>query len=167
MNEDAKKTALRMIPYGLYVMAAEDEGGEVSAATISWITQCSFAPPMVAVGVKKDSRGHHLIQQTKVFALSFLGKDQGPVAKSFFKAAAKADGALNGHAYRSGDNGAPILEDALAHLECKLVSVAEGSDHDLFVAEVTAAGSRAEPEGRPDELSLRVSDLGAKMFYGG
>ena len=36
MDDDAKKTALRMIPYGIYVMTAEDSDGNVAAATVNW-----------------------------------------------------------------------------------------------------------------------------------
>ena len=42
MNEDAKKTALRMIPYGLYVLTAEGKNGAVAAATVNWVTQSAF-----------------------------------------------------------------------------------------------------------------------------
>src|SRR5207244_10217055 len=52
MNEDAKKTALRMIPYGIYVLTADDGSGNVAAATVNWVTQTAFSPPLVVVGVK-------------------------------------------------------------------------------------------------------------------
>ena len=46
MDEDAKKTALRMIPYGMVVLTSKaKEGQEVGAATLNWITQTSFSPP--------------------------------------------------------------------------------------------------------------------------
>ena len=64
MDSDLKKTALRMIPYGLYVMTTETEDGRVSAATVNWVTQASFQPPLVVVGVKVDSAGHNLIQES-------------------------------------------------------------------------------------------------------
>ena len=44
MDELAKKTALRMIPYGLYVLTSEDNQGRISGATINWVTQTSFQP---------------------------------------------------------------------------------------------------------------------------
>jgi len=50
MDPNAKKTALRMIPYGLFVLTAA-KGDRVSAGTVNWVTQASFAPPLVAVGV--------------------------------------------------------------------------------------------------------------------
>ena len=45
-----------MIPYGLYVMTAKDKDGRILDATVNWITQASFKPPLVAVGVKADSQ---------------------------------------------------------------------------------------------------------------
>ncbi len=42
MDANAKKTALRMIPYGLYVLTAEAKDGRVAAATVNWVTQTAF-----------------------------------------------------------------------------------------------------------------------------
>ena len=60
MDANAKKTALRMIPYGLYVLTAEARDGRVAAATVNWVTQASFEPPLVVVGVKVGSSPHTL-----------------------------------------------------------------------------------------------------------
>ena len=74
MDAEAKKTALRMIPYGLYVLTAEGEDGKVAASTVNWVTQTAFQPPLVVVGVKADSGAHSIIKQRGTFALNFLGK---------------------------------------------------------------------------------------------
>src|SRR5215467_14225240 len=87
MDANAKKTALRMIPYGLYVLTAKGKDGAVTAATVNWVTQASFAPPLVVVGVKADSHPHPVIKEAQAFALNVLGKDQGPTAFTFFKPA--------------------------------------------------------------------------------
>ena len=55
MDADAKKTALRMIPYGIYVMTSEDSDGTISAATVNWVTHTSFDPPLVVIGVKSEA----------------------------------------------------------------------------------------------------------------
>ena len=55
MDEDKKKSTLRMIPYGLYVMTAKDGDDTVGAGTVNWVTQTSFDPTLVAIGVKVDS----------------------------------------------------------------------------------------------------------------
>ena len=65
MDEAAKKTALRMIPYGMFVLTTKSSDGKnLGAATVNWITQTSFAPPLIAVGVKADSPAHVHIKGT-------------------------------------------------------------------------------------------------------
>ena len=88
MNADAKKIALRMIPYGIYVLTVDDGKGGVAAATVNWVTQTAFAPPLVVVGVKTDSGAYALLKNTKSFVLNMLGKDQKGLAFTFFKPAA-------------------------------------------------------------------------------
>src|ERR1700752_1177922 len=99
MDQDAKKTALRMIPYGIYVLTADDGKGNIAAATVNWVTQSAFAPPLVVVGVKTDSGAYHAIKTAQTFVLNMLGKDQKGLAFTFFKPATVADGKLSGQAF--------------------------------------------------------------------
>ena len=167
MNEDAKKTALRMIPYGLYVLTAEAGDGRVAAATVNWVTQASFAPPLVAVGVKADSGAHAVIKETGVFALNFLGKDQQGAAFAFFKPLERDGDSIGGEAFEKGPSGAPLILSCPAWVECKIAGTVAGGDHTIFVGEVTAAGVRTEPEGRADDAILWLKDLGDTVYYGG
>jgi flavin reductase (DIM6/NTAB) family NADH-FMN oxidoreductase RutF len=166
MDPNAKKTALRMIPYGLYVLTAES-GPDTAAATVNWVTQASFAPPLVAVGVKADSHVHAVIKQANAFALNVLGKGQDAMAYAFFKPAERQGSTISGQPYRAGSTGAPILANAPAFVECRLVATVEKGDHSLFVGEVVDAGVAKPPEGRADEATLWLRDLGDKVFYGG
>lgn len=167
MNPDAKETALRMIPYGLYVLTAENEAGQVAAATVNWVTQASFEPPLVVVGVKADSHAHALIKETEAFALNVLSKKQPSVAFTFFKPAQKEGQKISDQPYHAGQTGSPILDNAPAFVECRLVDTVERGDHSVFVGEVVNAGVSAEPEGRPDDDTLWLKDLGEDVFYGG
>ena len=72
MDSQVKKSVLRMIPYGLYVLTSESKDGNIAAATINWVTQASFEPPLIAIGVKADSGAHEIIKESKVFALNYL-----------------------------------------------------------------------------------------------
>ena len=167
MNADDKKQALRMIPYGLYVLAAESKDGRVAASTVNWVTQASFEPPLVAVGVKADSGAHSIIKESKTFALNILGKGQESMAFSFFKPVEREGNSIAGEPFSSGASGAPILSNAQAFLECKLVETTEIGDHSLFIGEVVGAGTPKEVVGRPDDSTLTLRDLGEKTFYGG
>ena len=166
MDDAAKKTALRMIPYGIYVLTAKS-GLEAAAATVNWVTQTSFEPPLLAVGVKADSGAYALIKKTNVFALNMLGKGQQAVGFTFFKPA-KLDGdSISGEPFKPGANGSPILSNAIASMECKVVSIVEQGDHHVIVGQVTDANVARQPEGRADDAILWMKDLGEKVFYGG
>ncbi len=167
MDAAAKKTALRMIPYGLYVLTGETKEGRAAAATVNWVTQASFEPPLLVVGVKVDSSAHSVIKDAGTFGLNVLGKDQEQMAYTFFKPALREGGSIGGHACRTGTTGAPILDDCPAYVECELVETVELGDHSVFVGKVVQAGVKYRGEGRPDDLTLTLSDLGAKVFYGG
>ena len=167
MDANAKKTALRMIPYGLYVLTAADRNDEVAAATVNWVTQASFTPPLVVVGVKADSSVHALIKRTRAFALNVLGKQQQAAAFAFFKPTNREGDRLNGEVVRAGFTGSPLLETAPAFVECRVVEIVEKGDHSIVIGEVVDAGVRGEIVGRPDDATLWLKDLGEKTFYGG
>ena len=167
MNDDAKKTALRMIPYGLYILTAEGKDGAVAAATINWVTQASFAPPLVALGVKTDSGAHAIIKDTKIFALNVLGKNQQGMAFNFFKSHERDGDSIGGEPFDKSPAGAPILRHTPAWVECKLVDTVERGDHSVFIGEVTEAGVSKQPEGRADDATLWLKDLGERVYYGG
>ena len=167
MDANAKKTALRMIPYGLYVLTAKGKDDTVAAATVNWVTQASFAPPLVVVGVKADSHPHPLIKESRAFALNVLGKEQGAMAFTFFKPATREGQTISGEPFHWGSTGAPILERAPAFVECRLVDSVERGDHSIFVGEVVEAGLAKAPEGRADDATLWLKDLGPNIFYGG
>jgi flavin reductase (DIM6/NTAB) family NADH-FMN oxidoreductase RutF len=166
MNVDAKKTVLRMIPYGIYVLTAEDGAGNVAAATVNWVTQTAFAPPLLVVGVKTDSGAYKTIQAAKSFALNMLGKEHKSLAFTFFRPTDVTDGKLSGQPYRKGTTGAPILIDAPGAVECKVTTVVEQGDHHIVVGEVVEAHLK-RPLAGPDTAILEMKDLGDNVFYGG
>ena len=167
MDDATKKTTLRMIPYGLYVLTAKDDAGNVAAATVNWVTQASFSPPLVVVCVKADSFIHTVIESSGSFALNVLGKDQGPLAFTFFKPAELDGDSISGEPFKLGESGSPILESTPAFIECEVIEVVKKGDHSVVVGKVLDVGIQKQPEGRPDEEILWPKDLGPNIFYGG
>lgn len=161
MDEAAKKTALRMIPYGMFVLSTKDNNGPgVNAATINWATQTSFKPPLVAVGVKADSGVHQQIRDSGVFAINVIGKDQKDIAFTFFKPQKPEGNSLGGHNFELGKNtGCPLFLNLPAWWECKVVGEVAKGDHTLFVGEVLDAGIRR------DDQAILMRDHG--LNYGG
>ncbi len=166
MNADAKKTVLRMIPYGIYVLTAAD-GNNLAAATVNFVTQTSFGPPLVVVGVKADAGSYQTVKTAGSFALNMLGKDQKALAFTFFRPADVTEGKISGQAYRPGVTGAPILADAPGAVECRVKQIVAEGDHHIVIGEVVEAHLMKPPAGRPDAAILEMKDLGENVFYGG
>src|SRR6202043_1549248 len=138
MDENAKKKALLMIPYGLYVLGAAHDG-KSTVATVNWVTQTAFAPPLVVVGIKKDSGSHAMVKDSGKFTLSFLESGQKKIATSYFKHVEPQNGKFGEFAFENGQNGCPIISDAPAAVECDVVGFYELGDHSTVVGEVKQA----------------------------
>ncbi len=167
MDTITKKSVMRMIPYGLYVLTANAGDGRLAAATVNWVSQVSFEPPLVAVGVRVDSFIHQVLQDADHFALNILGKGQQGTGIHLFKPAEHKGQTINGEPYYAGITGAPVLQNPPAFLECKLFKIIPLGDHSIFVGEVIEAGLKIKLEGRPEESTLWLKELGEKIFYGG
>ena len=156
MDDDAKKTALRMIPYGIYVMTAKDGDDSIAAATVNWVTQTSFSPPLIVVGVKADSGALNAVSETRAFALNMLGKGQQGQAFAFFKPAEVDGDTISGEPVTAGATGSPLLRNAPAALKCKIVKIVGQGDHHIVVGEVVDVHQSNAPEGRADEAILEM-----------
>jgi flavin reductase (DIM6/NTAB) family NADH-FMN oxidoreductase RutF len=158
MMNPARKKALRLLTYGIYVVTARD-GEHYAAGTITWLSQSSFDPPLVMAAFQKKSSLHRAVSGSGAFAVNIVGAHQQKLATSFFKSARREGNLLNGYRFAPGETGSPILEDAPAWFECRVGDAVRRGDHTIFVAEVVAAGVRRE------EKPLALADLG--LSYGG
>jgi flavin reductase (DIM6/NTAB) family NADH-FMN oxidoreductase RutF len=143
MDEQAKKTALRRIPYGLFLLTAKD-GDDIASGTINWVTQTSFKPPMVAVGIKQDSHPYRVVKASGAFVLNALGTDQKDVAQTFFGTVIPEGDRLGPVSFTAGITGAPVIKESPAYWECRVVGVLEQGDHHVFLGEVVEAGVNSE-----------------------
>ncbi len=158
MDDQAKKAILRRIPYGLFVVGAAD-GQRINASTVNWLSQCSFQPPLVMVAIKKGTMLHELVDAGRVFSVNLLGKDQKGMAEHFFRPVAQVGDKLGDVHFHRGSTGAPVLEDALGFVECRVREIIAGGDHDIVVGEVVEAGLNHEGP------MLDLTDTG--WHYGG
>ena len=139
MNLAAKKSVLRMFQYGLLVVTAR-HGDDVVASTVTWATQCSFDPPLVAVAVKRGTRTFDVVQAARVFAINVVGAGQQEIASLFFKHVGIEGNQIGGLPFTAGTTGSPILAGLPGYLECKVVEFVDRGDHPLFIGEVVEAG---------------------------
>jgi flavin reductase (DIM6/NTAB) family NADH-FMN oxidoreductase RutF len=154
MSDDPVKDALRMMPYGFYAIGSRTDADE-NIMVANWISQVSFEPRLVSFGLQRTSHSHGLIVESRVFSINLFRKEDEEAIKPFSKGRRKKPDKLQGARYEPGpETGCPILEEAAAYLECRVVAVLDvGGDHDVVVAEVVGAGVR-KPGTVDDTLSL-------------
>jgi flavin reductase (DIM6/NTAB) family NADH-FMN oxidoreductase RutF len=145
VDEQAKKTALRMIPYGLFICGV-GKGDKVTASTINWVTQASFGPPLVVIGAKTDSVTFERIKENSAFSISVLATGQKDMAFAFFRHVDPEGNKLGGYEFETKTTGAPVFVDCPAWWECELVSIVEEGDHAIVVGKVIEAGVRDNRE---------------------
>lgn len=158
LDESAKRIALRMLPHPVFLVGCSFEGN-LHVFMGTWLTQVSFKPPLVALGCRKESGSHEMIRKSGLFSINLLDRTQTDVAMAFLKGAQFRGNTVNGFEFTTNGTGAPLLKNAAAVLECRVVQEAEGGDHRVFVGEVVFANTRREAP------SLTLEDIGLR--YGG
>jgi flavin reductase (DIM6/NTAB) family NADH-FMN oxidoreductase RutF len=144
MDPAVKKTVLRLFSYGVYALTAR-HGDETSGMTATWLSQVSFEPPLVAVAVEADSHTRQVLEGSGAFAVNVLNSAQKDLAGQLGRSTAREPDKLGKLAWHPGPaTGSPILEAALAWVECRLRGQMEAGDHVIYVAEVVEAGVKSE-----------------------
>lgn len=131
--------AMRKITHGVYVISTKADD-KVNALTAAWVAHASFNPPLVSIAVGKTRYTHDLIKKAGVFAINILGKGGILTGRHFGLTSGKNVDKFLNIEYEVKVTGSPILKDALAFLDCRVVSSFEAGDHTIFVGEVLEAG---------------------------
>jgi flavorubredoxin/flavin reductase (DIM6/NTAB) family NADH-FMN oxidoreductase RutF len=138
--------AIGRISGGLYIITTK-KGDRSGAMVASWVTQASFDPPGFTVAVAKDRAIESLMQVGDQFILNILEEgNYQTLMKHFLKRFGPGEDRFAGVNTRTANNGSPILADALAYLECEVVSRMECADHWIVYNKVTD-GRVSQPDG--------------------
>ena len=138
LDQAAKKTALRMFTYALYVVTTTD-GKERGAFTANWLGQASFDPPLVMVSVEADSHSLPIIRASGRFAVCVLESGQRELAGHFGKKHRHAGDKLADIPHHGSASGLPIIDDALSYVVCQVTGELPAGDSVIVVGEVIEA----------------------------
>ena len=157
-----RRRVLRSLPYGLYVLGSR-AGERRNGMTINWVTQLAFEPKLVGVGVERTAHTYELVHEGGVFSLNTVSREDRAIVRKFTKPVDvdPVGRTLNGFGYRDGVSGAPILDLAVAYLDCEVRHELPFGQHVLFVGEVVDAAFQSDE----DTPLLRMEDT--RMDYGG
>ena len=157
-----RRRVLWTMPSGLYIVGSR-AGDRRNGMTLNWATQLSFDPKWIGMGVEKSALTHELIAAGAVFTLNIVDRTDREIVRKFTKPVEvdTAASTLNGFPFHDGRTGVPVLDQAVAFVECEVRQSLDVGDHTLFFGEVVDCGfQRAE-----DTPVLRMEDT--RMNYGG
>ena len=147
LDSDLDK-ALGRISGGLYIITTQK--GDVSGAMLaSWVTQASFKPLGLTIAVAKDRAIESMMHAGDKFVLNVLEEgNYQTLMKHFLKRFQPGADRFAGVKTQPATNGAPILTDSLAYMECEVVSRMELSDHHIVYA-IVDNGRVSNPDALP------------------
>jgi len=143
VNKDEFRSALSRFASGVTVVTMQTEAQRLGGITVSAFSSVSLEPPLILVCIEKRASLHDMFKEGVQFAVNILGEDQELVSRRF---ASKDEDRFKGTGYTIGASGAPLLTDALATIECRVVYAYPGGDHTIIVGEVDHA---MVAEGKP------------------
>lgn len=132
MSLPHRKTILRKIPNGLFIVTAWD-GTKPASAVISFLSQTSKDPPFVTMAIKTGTKLYKIARKAGKMAIHLLRKDQSDIAALHFKLKNRNSHFINGHEFLLSTAGNPILSDIPMVLEVDIHRIIEEGDHHIFI----------------------------------
>ena len=134
-------------PLNATLITSQGKDGKANALAIAWIVPVSMNPPMLAFAVSKERHSYKLIEQTREFVVNIAGFD---LARQVLYCGRKSGKEVNKFketgltAGKAKKVSVPIINECVAHLECRVEDIIPTGDHVLIVGEVLAAHARSE-----------------------
>jgi flavin reductase (DIM6/NTAB) family NADH-FMN oxidoreductase RutF len=145
MSERDVHKIMDELPYGLYIIGSQGEG-EANGMMADWLIQVSFRPRLVAVAFENDARTLANVRESRAFTINLLPEDRKGMALAAHFAQPCDDGKIGGRLDRGArrklegiphgrtERGCPVLDGAMAWLECEAEQFVPTGDHTLVVA---------------------------------
>lgn len=139
INKDEFRHALGRFASGVTVVTTKDAAENLHGITVSAFCSVSLEPPLVLICIDKNTGSHHALDESEAFVVNVLRDDQQHLSDRF---ASYLPHKFDEIKYRAGINDLPVLEDALANLECRLVNRFDGGDHTIYIGQIERATVR-------------------------
>lgn len=122
------RQVLGQYPTGVCVVTGQTPEGEPVAMVVGSFTSVSLNPPLVAFFPDRNSSSWAKLKSCEHFCVNILGADQEPVCR---KLASKDPDKFSGTPHRLSSRGSPVIDGAVAWIECDRYSVTDAGDHEM------------------------------------
>jgi len=137
--------ALGRIVSGAFIVTTKHKE-QSTGFLASWVQQASFDPPMISLAVGESRAIKPLLDAGAPFVVNVISETDQTLVSHFAKGFELKADAFSGVDMTSGTSGCPILNDAIAYIECEFVSKIRSGDHTVYFGKVVAgaAGDTSE-----------------------
>lgn len=132
-------------PTGVTIVTTRMADGRPCGLTANAFCSVSLEPTLVLVCIEQVAESHACIHASGAFAVNVLEGESGESLSRRF-ATLEPDEKFEGVAHRREHTGSPVLESAMAWLDCRVVQSVPAGDHTVFIGEAIAGDAR---EGHP------------------
>ncbi|ADY00665.1 flavin reductase domain protein FMN-binding protein [Vulcanisaeta moutnovskia 768-28] len=136
ISSELLKAVMRNYPTGVTIVTTT-YNDEYYGLTVNSFTSLSLDPPLVLIAIDKRLASHEAIDKSNVYAVNILSDDMKDLAIKF--ATAPREERFSGLKVKTAKTGSPIIEGAIAYLDCKVVAKYPGGDHTIFIGEILDA----------------------------
>ena len=136
VTQEEFRAALGSFASGVTVVTTKDSRGKLLGITVSAFCSVSLSPPMVLICIEKSAGSHYAFEESNVFVVNILREGEAALSELF---ASLREDKFDRIAYSRGIDGVPVLDNALASLDCRVTFSYHGGDHSIFVGEVERA----------------------------
>jgi len=137
-DASAFRAVLGHFATGVTIITAMHDGEPVGLAANSF-SSVSLDPPLVLFCAAKSSSTWPRIQAAGKWCVNVLAEDGEEMCRTF---AAKGADRFSGFGWRAATTGAPVLDDALAYVDCETEAEHDAGDHLIVVGRVVELGHR-------------------------
>lgn len=143
IDADRYRAVMGRFVTGVTVVTTLDEPDPSSVTpqpfgtTVNSFSSVSLDPPLVLITIGRERSIHPVLAKTRRFAVNILAEEAQGLSDCFAGApSAIPRSAFCGASWRPSANGMPLLEDALAWVDCELDRVIEAGDHTIYLGRV-------------------------------
>lgn len=126
------RSLMRRLAGGVVVITAGRDD-EITGMTVTSLTSLSASPPRVLVSINRHASSFAPIQRHRSFGVNILGSEQQPLAERFSNGKLKGRQRFEGTTWSKGTSGVPLLDKALATVECEVEEIIERHSHGIIV----------------------------------
>jgi flavin reductase (DIM6/NTAB) family NADH-FMN oxidoreductase RutF len=135
VSADDFKKALQLWASGVTVVTTSSEKFGVQGMTVSAFSSVSVNPPLVLVCINNAADTGEGIKESQCFAVNVLTSDQQDISNQF-AGGSNQQLRFENRDWKAGVTGAPILNESLMSLDCKVVEKVLAGTHWIIIGEV-------------------------------